>query len=81
MKRGFFLKRALLRGVANAQKASFFSLSAFKSAVAFVLYAMALPVLLLLRHGLFMRYLVKECDHLGKLLALCGFTVVKERTS
>lgn len=78
-KRSFFLKRAFLRGVANSQKIQFFSFDVFKSAVAFVLYTLALPALLLSRHDLFMKYLIKDCDHLGKLLALCGLKVVKER--
>ena len=80
LKRSFFLKRALLRGVANAQKAPFFGLHTLKSSVALVLYSIILPALLVSRHDLFMKYLIKGCDHLGKLLALCGFEVFKERT-
>lgn len=78
-KRSYFLKKALLRGVANSKKVSFFSFDAFKSVVAFILYTPALPVLLL-RHDLFMKYLIKDCDHIGKLLALCGLKIIKERT-
>ena len=78
-KRSYLLKRALLRGVANSKKVSFFSFDAFKSVVAFILYTPALPVLLL-RHDLFMKYLIKDCDHIGKLLALCGLKIIRERT-
>ena len=77
-KRSYFLKRALLRGVANSRKASLFSTDALRSITAFILYTPALPVLLL-RHDLFMKYLIKDLDHIGKLLALCGLEVVKER--
>jgi hypothetical protein len=78
-KRSYFLKKGLLRGVANSKKVSFLSLDVFKSVFAFIIYTPALPALLLLRHDLFMKYLIKDCDHIGKLLALCGLEVLKER--
>jgi glycosyltransferase involved in cell wall biosynthesis len=80
-KRSYYLKRALLQGsaVTKAKKMSPFGFDAFKSAVAFVLYTPALPVLLLSRHDLFMKYLIKECYHLSMLLSLCGVKIVKER--
>jgi succinoglycan biosynthesis protein ExoM len=81
-KRSYFLKRALLQGsaFANSKNISFRSLEAFRSVVAFVLYTSGLPVLLLIRHDLFMRYLIKDCYHLAMLFALCGLKIVKERT-
>jgi len=79
LKRSYFLKRALLRGVANSEKVSLLSFNVLKSLTALILYTPALPVLLLLRHDLFMKYLIKDCDHLGKLLALLGFTIIKTR--
>jgi succinoglycan biosynthesis protein ExoM len=78
-RRSFFLKKALLRGVANAQKVPFCSLHTLKSFVAIGAYTLLLPALLLVRHDLFMKYLIKDCDHIGKLLALCGFKVLKAR--
>lgn len=78
-KRSYFLKRALLRGVANSKKVSFLSFDVLKSIMAVILYTPALSVLLLWRHDLFMKYLIKDCDHIGKILALCGLKVVKER--
>jgi hypothetical protein len=81
LKRSYFLKRALLQGLAFAksEKYTICSLDTFKSLAALVLYAIALPVLLLLRYDLFVRYLIKECYHFSKLLARCGVRIVKER--
>jgi glycosyltransferase involved in cell wall biosynthesis len=78
--RMYFIKRALLRGVTSSKHASLLSISALKSAVAFVVYTLALPVLLVMGQHVFMRYLVKDCDHIGKLMALCGIKLVKERS-
>jgi len=79
-KRLYFLKRALLRGVANARFESSLSLNTLKSLAAFFAYTAALPFCLLLGHHLFMKYLIKDCDHIGKLLAHCGMKVMEERT-
>jgi succinoglycan biosynthesis protein ExoM len=79
-KKSYFLKRALLRGVTNSRKVSFLSFDIPKSLLALVLYTPVLPVLFLFRYDLFMKYLIKDCDHIGKLLALCGLKVVRERT-
>ena len=70
-KRAYFLKRALLRGVVNSRHMSFISFDTLKSVVAFVLYTSALPIFLLSGHHLFMKYLIKNCDHIGKLLSIC----------
>jgi glycosyltransferase involved in cell wall biosynthesis len=79
LKRMYFIKRALLRGVAGSKNASLMSISALKSVLAFVLYTAALPVLLVMGQHWFMKYLIKDCDHIGKLMALCGIELVKER--
>jgi hypothetical protein len=52
-----------------------------KSVLAAFVYSSLLPVLALVRHDLFMHALVRDCDHLGKLLALCGLAPVRERQS
>jgi succinoglycan biosynthesis protein ExoM len=81
-KRLYFLRQASLQGsaFADSYKMSFLSFDVFKSAGAFVLYTPILPVLLLFRHYLFMKYLIKDCYHLSKVLAVCGLKIVKERT-
>ena len=77
--RTYFIKRALLRGVSRAKLHSVSKSGVLKSLVACTLYTAVLPVLFVLGHHLFMRYLIKDCDHIGKLMALCGFDVLKER--
>jgi hypothetical protein len=79
MKRSYFVRRALLRGVVSSRSQPFSVLGTAKSFVAFPLYVLALPFLQLAGHHLFMRYLVKSCDHFGKILATFGIDVVEER--
>jgi succinoglycan biosynthesis protein ExoM len=78
-KRSFFVKRALLRGIVNSEEVHFLSYNVSKSVIAIIIYTLSLPVLLLTRHDQFMKYLIKDCDHLGKLLALFGLRIIKER--
>ena len=77
--RRYMIKRALLRG-RNILKLPVgrFALLA-RSAVAVPIYCVALPVLLLLGHHWFMRYCVRLCDHLGRLLASLGINPINER--
>jgi glycosyltransferase involved in cell wall biosynthesis len=77
-KRIFMLKRALLRGKVSLDYPSFGMLDIVKSFIAFFLYTLALPFFLLIGHHTFMKYLIKDFDHLGKLLAFCGFDVIKQ---
>jgi succinoglycan biosynthesis protein ExoM len=70
----FLLKRALLRG----QQPYFTAIDYAKSSLAVPLYTMALPFLLVGGCHLFMKYLIKDCDHIGRLLALFGIDVIKE---
>ena len=76
-KRSFMLRRALLRGKVSLEHPTSRSKELLKSAVAVPAYALALPVLLLLGHHQFMKYLVKTCDHGGRLLAWIGIDPVK----
>ena len=79
-KRAYLLKRALLRGATAADRGERGLMTVAKSCWAFLLYAAALPVLLVMGHHLFMRYLISDCDHIGKLLAVCGIRPFKERS-
>lgn len=78
-KRSFHLKKALLRGKVNADKLSLFSVKSIKSVIAFIIYTMALPFFLVFGQHLFMKYLIKDCDHIGKILGFCGITFIKKR--
>jgi len=80
MKQSYFLRRALLRGTVAGRLQTFSVLGTSKSILAIFIYALSLPFLQLAGHHLFMKYLVKSCDHIGKLLATFGLNVVDERT-
>jgi len=81
LKRVYFIKRALLRGQVESRHVPFTSRSTFKSIMAVVLYTSVLPFLFLTKHYLFMKCLIKDCDHIGKLLGLCGLNIIKERAT
>jgi succinoglycan biosynthesis protein ExoM len=78
-KRSFMIKRALLRGRISLLHPEGRRIGVLKSLVAVPVYGLALPFLQLGGHHYFMKYLVKFCDHSGKLLALLGLNPVKER--
>jgi len=75
----FEIKRALLRGAVSASKSSLLSMSTFKSTIAFIVYTTALPFLYLFGEYLFMKYLIKDCDHFGKIAGLLGWNIVTKR--
>ena len=77
--RSYFLKRALLRGSVNGERTPLLSWSTAKSVIAATLYSCLLPVLLAWRHDLFMQFLMRDCDHLGKIFALCGVRLIRQR--
>jgi len=77
--RGYMLKRALLRGRNNLKLGHARTSALLKSAVAVPLYSLALPLALFLGQHVFMKYGIKFCDHLGRMLALFGINPVKER--
>jgi succinoglycan biosynthesis protein ExoM len=77
--RSFLLKRALLRGSNFSKHPSNRLNNLLKSVIAVPAYVLALPVLAILGHHLFLKYLVKICDHVSRLLAFAGWSVVKER--
>lgn len=66
--RKYLLKRALLRGRAPTNR----GWPVLVSLAAAPAYALALPLLLIFGQHVFMRYLIKECDHLGRILANLG---------
>lgn len=78
-KRAFMLKRALLRGKVSLIHPSSIGIDVLKSVIAFSIYTWALPLLFLIEHHIFMKYLIKNFDHIGRLLAVCGLDVIKEK--
>ena len=77
--RSYYLKRAFTRGMTEARDTPFLSFSTLRSIAAVPLYGLFLPFARLAGSHVFMRYLVKECDHLSKVLAHAGIKLVKER--
>jgi glycosyltransferase involved in cell wall biosynthesis len=77
--RRVMMKRALLRGGNSFRHPAGRCKNLAKAVVAVPLYAAALPFLQLAGHHLFMRYLVKLCDHSGRLLAPLGIHPVRQR--
>jgi succinoglycan biosynthesis protein ExoM len=76
--RSFVLRRALLRGKVAIPVPFTDFRGCVKSFCALCIYLPFLLVLLFLSQGLFMRYLIKTCDHVGRLLAFFGLNVIKE---
>jgi succinoglycan biosynthesis protein ExoM len=74
-RRRYHLRRALLRGAASAAHVRSRCRGLAKSGLAVGLYGLALPLLWLGGHHLFMRYLIKTCDHLSRSAALLGLPV------
>jgi succinoglycan biosynthesis protein ExoM len=78
-KRGVLIRRALLRGRNSLRHREGRLFNLVKAMVAIPLYTLALPLLLLAGQHCFMKYLIKLCDHTGRLLAAIGITPVRER--
>jgi succinoglycan biosynthesis protein ExoM len=75
----FQLRRALLRGKASLAHPFRRRFGILKSLAACGLYTLFLPVFIVMGRHVFIKYLVKDFDHIGKLLAVCGIDVVKEK--
>jgi hypothetical protein len=73
------LKRALLRGKNGLKLPKGRLRSIFKSLFAVPVYTVALLPTLVAGQHMFMKYCIKLCDHLGKLLAVVGINPVNER--
>jgi succinoglycan biosynthesis protein ExoM len=75
----FLLKRALLRG-SNAPKHPANRLrNILRSVLAVPCYTLALPVFAIWGKHVFLKYLIKLCDHASRLLAFAGVRVMTER--
>jgi succinoglycan biosynthesis protein ExoM len=78
-KRGYMLKKALLRGATARLQPTCGPMNVAKSAFAVLVYAAALPIALFFGQHRFMTVLVKLCDHLGKVLAALVIDPIKEQ--
>jgi succinoglycan biosynthesis protein ExoM len=77
--RKYMLKRALLRGKNILKHPTGRARILATSVVAVPVYLVLLPPMLLLGQHRFMKYCIKFCDHLGRLLAFAGINPVSER--
>jgi succinoglycan biosynthesis protein ExoM len=75
----FQLRRALLRGKVSRPGPAGEWPGILKSVTACGVYTMMLPVFLLMGWHIFVKYLIKDFDHLGKLMAACGLDVGGEK--
>jgi succinoglycan biosynthesis protein ExoM len=75
----YFVKRALINGVATADQQKIFSFRTIKSLAAVALYTLSLPVLMAVGYHLFVKFFIKDCDHTAKLFAHCGVKLIRER--
>ena len=73
--RSFMLRRALLRGTIP----HFGWRHVATSLVAVPAYTLMLPFCLLLGHHVLMKYLIKNFDHMGRLLAILGVKVIRQK--
>lgn len=78
-KRSFMLRRALLRGKVSLLQPYFSIVDIFKSVIAVSIYTIILPVFFLIGHHIFMKYLIKNFDHIGRLMTVGGFDLIKEK--
>ena len=74
-RRGYFLKRALLRG--QNERLLLSARSIIKSALAVPAYAALIPIMSVVGQHALMNCSVRLFDHLGKLLAAVGISPVR----
>lgn len=74
-RRSFLMRRALLRGTIP----QFTYIDFVKSLAAVPLYTVGLPFSQLAGHHWFMLCLVKDCDHIGRLFAMLGVKLIKDK--
>lgn len=77
--RKYLLGRALLRGCNSNRRQHDRLANAAKSVAALPCYIVLLPALALAGQHWFMRYLIKTCDHLSRLLAFLGINLISKR--
>jgi succinoglycan biosynthesis protein ExoM len=71
----YFIRRALLRGNVSVRLQSNKLLIIIKSTIAFLIYTLSLPFMMIISQHLFIKYLIKDFDHIGKLIASCKIDI------
>jgi len=75
----FLLKRALMRGKNSVKHGTGGFKGIIKTVSAIIIYTTLLPVFFIAGRHLFMLYLVKDFDHIGRLLALMNINVIGDQ--
>jgi glycosyltransferase involved in cell wall biosynthesis len=75
----YYIKRAFTRGLTAAWNSSFFSLGTILSMMAVLSYTVLLPFSLIRGYHACVRLLVKDCDHVAKLLGYAGIQLITKR--
>ena len=73
------IKRALLRGKMALNSTNSNPFSVVSSIAAIIIYSCCLPIFFVFGQHIFMKYLIKNCDHLGKVAAFLGIDLVTEK--
>lgn len=77
--RSFMIKRALLRGKIALLHPPRNTFNVLKSLIAILIYTFSLPFLFVIGQQVFMKYLIKDCDHIGKILAVFRLDIIKQK--
>lgn len=77
--RSVMIKRALLRGKMSLNALRSKHASIILSIAAIGIYSICLPIFFIIGQHVFMKYVVKTCDHLGKIFAFIGINLVKDK--
>jgi len=73
------LKRALFRGKIARNYPDSGTFDVMRSLLAVLIYTLFLPISVFIGQHVFMKYLIKSFDHLGKILAYLGIDVIREK--
>lgn len=79
MKRSFLLKRALLRGKMAVYNPLFSNTDIIKSVAAIAVYILIIPFSLIFGHHIFLKYLIKSFDHIGKIFTYMNLDLVPKK--
>ncbi len=77
--RTYLLRRALLRGSNFRKHPTNRIRNGVKSLIAVPCYTLALPILALFGQAVFLRYLIRLCDHVSRLLGFLGVKLMTQR--
>ena len=77
--RRVMLRRALLRGLGSLAEPMGRARKIVTSLIAVPIYTLALPICFILGQHVFMKYLIKDFDHGGRLLAACRIRGIREK--